>query len=82
MMGVFFSSPRRAGKTQSQRFMETLPPGPVSAHLHNLHALALYYGATGDGLAVIEHHLHEIARYTQEDPRFAPRFTPPRKDQT
>lgn len=53
---------------RSEQFAATLPPGPLVQHYGALHALLLHLGAEGDVLAVGEHHLREMARYTQEDP--------------
>jgi hypothetical protein len=55
----------RQTPNQSQVWARDLPPGPLVQHLTALHAVVTHFGAEGDMLAVAEHHLRDIAVFTQ-----------------
>lgn len=58
----------RRDPSVSEEWAQSLPPGPLVAHLTQLHAILLVLGAetAPDVLTVAEHSLTEIARYTTE----------------
>lgn len=58
---------------RTDEFTATLPRGPLTQHIRQVHAVLIYQcsGLPGDpnALAVAEHCLREMARYTAADPR-------------